>query len=43
MTETLDVITFGETMVCFAAHEPGPLEAAATFTKIAALSQQHQR
>ena len=36
MTETLDVITFGETMVCFAAHEPGPLEAAATFTKIVA-------
>ena len=36
MTEALDVVTFGETMVCFAAHEPGPLEAAATFTKIVA-------
>jgi sugar/nucleoside kinase (ribokinase family) len=33
---SLDVITFGETMVCFAAHEPGPLEQAATFTKIVA-------
>lgn len=32
----LDVITFGETMVCFAAHEAGPLEQAATFTKIVA-------
>ena len=26
MTEALDVVTFSETMVCFAAHEPGPLE-----------------
>ncbi len=34
--EALDVITFGETMVCFAAHEVGPLEQAATFTKIVA-------
>ncbi len=33
---TMDVITFGETMVCFAAHETGPLERAATFTKIVA-------
>ncbi len=32
----MDVITFGETMVCFAAHEAGPLERAATFTKIVA-------
>ena len=32
----LDVITFGETMVCFAAHEVGPLEQAANFTKIVA-------
>lgn len=32
----LDVITFGETMVCFAAHEVGPLERAETFTKIVA-------
>jgi sugar/nucleoside kinase (ribokinase family) len=32
----LDVITFGETMVCFAAHEVGPLEQAQTFTKIVA-------
>lgn len=33
---TLDVITLGETMVSFAAHEPGTLEGAATFTKIVA-------
>jgi len=33
---TLDVITLGETMVSFAAHEPGALDAAATFTKIVA-------
>jgi sugar/nucleoside kinase (ribokinase family) len=32
----LDVITFGETMVCFAAHEVGPLEQASNFTKIVA-------
>lgn len=32
----LDVITFGETMVCFAAHEVGPLEQAQTFAKIVA-------
>lgn len=32
----LDVITFGETMVCFAAHEVGPLAQAETFTKIVA-------
>ena len=32
----LDVITFGETMVCFAAHEVGPLEQAQNFTKIVA-------
>lgn len=32
----LDVITFGETMVCFAADEPGPLEQASRFTKIVA-------
>jgi len=31
-----DVITVGETMVSFAAHEAGPLDAAATFTKIVA-------
>jgi len=30
---TLDVVTVGETMVAFAAHEPGPLAAAQTFTK----------
>ena len=35
-SSALDVITFGETMVCFAAHEVGPLEQAATFTKIVA-------
>ena len=35
-TETVDVITLGETMVAFAAHEAGPLAAAGTFTKIAA-------
>jgi sugar/nucleoside kinase (ribokinase family) len=35
-TETVDVITLGETMVAFAAHEVGPLAAATTFTKIAA-------
>lgn len=33
---TLDVITLGETMVSFAAHEPGALEDAATFSKIVA-------
>ncbi len=32
----LDVITFGETMACFAAHEAGPLEEARSFTKIVA-------
>lgn len=31
-----DVITLGETMVAFAAHEAGPLASASTFTKIAA-------
>jgi sugar/nucleoside kinase (ribokinase family) len=31
-----DVITLGETMVAFAAHETGPLAQASTFTKIAA-------
>lgn len=31
-----DVITLGETMVAFAAHEAGPLAQAQTFTKIAA-------
>lgn len=36
MTTPLDVITLGETMVSFAAHEPGPLDSAATFTKIVA-------
>lgn len=36
MSQPVDVVTFGETMVCFAAHEPGPLEQAATFTKIVA-------
>lgn len=35
-TTALDVITLGETMVSFAAHETGPLDAAATFTKIVA-------
>jgi sugar/nucleoside kinase (ribokinase family) len=30
---TTDVVTIGETMVAFAAHEPGPLAAARTFTK----------
>lgn len=35
-TTSLDVITLGETMVSFAAHEAGPLDAAATFTKIVA-------
>jgi len=35
-TPGLDVITLGETMVAFAAHEAGPLDAAATFTKIVA-------
>ena len=35
-TTPLDVITLGETMVSFAAHEAGPLDAAATFTKIVA-------
>ncbi|QTN22858.1 sugar kinase [Rhizobacter sp. AJA081-3] len=35
-TPPLDVITLGETMVSFAAHEAGPLDAAATFTKIVA-------
>lgn len=35
-TTALDVITLGETMVSFAAHEAGPLDAAATFTKIVA-------
>ncbi len=33
---TLDVITFGETMVCFAAQEVGPLERAQHFTRIVA-------
>lgn len=32
----IDVITLGETMVAFAAHEAGPLAQAQTFTKIAA-------
>jgi sugar/nucleoside kinase (ribokinase family) len=36
MTTALDAITVGETMVSFAAHEVGPLDAAATFTKIVA-------
>ena len=35
-TRDLDVITLGETMVAFAAHEAGPLDAAVTFTKIVA-------
>lgn len=35
-TPTVDVITLGETMVSFAAHEAGTLEDAATFTKIVA-------
>lgn len=35
-TTSLDVITLGETMVSFAAREPGPLDAAATFSKIVA-------
>ena len=35
-TTALDVITLGETMVSFAAHEAGSLEDAATFTKIVA-------
>lgn len=35
-TTALDVITLGETMVSFAAHEAGTLEDAATFTKIVA-------
>ncbi|MFT3954030.1 MAG: sugar kinase [Piscinibacter sp.] len=35
-TPTPDVITLGETMISFAAHEPGALEDAATFTKIVA-------
>jgi sugar/nucleoside kinase (ribokinase family) len=35
-TTALDVITLGETMVSFAAHEAGSLDAAATFTKIVA-------
>jgi len=35
-TTALDVITLGETMVSFAAHEAGALDAAATFTKIVA-------
>lgn len=35
-SSALDVITFGETMVCFAAHEVGPLEQAANFGKIVA-------
>jgi sugar/nucleoside kinase (ribokinase family) len=35
-TSPLDVITLGETMVSFAAHEAGALEDAATFTKIVA-------
>lgn len=34
MNTPVDVITVGETMVSFAAHEPGPLEDAATFTRI---------
>lgn len=34
MNATFDVITVGETMVSFAAHEPGPLDCAATFTAI---------
>jgi sugar/nucleoside kinase (ribokinase family) len=33
---TLDVITVGETMVAFAAHEAGALQAASTFTKMVA-------
>ncbi len=33
---SMDVITFGETMVCFAAHEVGPLQQATTFSKIVA-------
>lgn len=33
---TPDVVTLGETMAAFAAHEPGPLAAASTFTKIVA-------
>jgi sugar/nucleoside kinase (ribokinase family) len=36
MQNSLDVITVGETMVAFAAHEAGTLDAAATFTKIVA-------
>jgi sugar/nucleoside kinase (ribokinase family) len=36
MTTSLDVITLGETMVSFAAHEAGPLDAAGTFSKIVA-------
>ncbi len=35
-TSALDVITLGETMVSFAAHEAGALEDAATFSKIVA-------
>lgn len=35
-TTSLDVITLGETMVSFAANEPGALDAAASFTKIVA-------
>ena len=35
-TTALDVITLGETMVSFAAHEAGALDAATTFTKIVA-------
>lgn len=34
--DAIDVITLGETMVAFAAHEAGPLAQAQTFTKIAA-------
>ena len=36
MNPTIDVITLGETMVAFAAHEVGPLAAAQTFTKLVA-------
>jgi sugar/nucleoside kinase (ribokinase family) len=36
MNPTIDVITLGETMVAFAAHETGPLAAAQTFTKLVA-------
>lgn len=36
MNDTLDVITLGETMVAFAAHEPGALVDASTYTRIVA-------